>query len=218
MSSSRNRTTRGDRSCLCEAWSTPARLSSPCSVLYRTSVTTGCLADDLPDGLNRLLKLHHKHNNTELTTSITTTTIYYNHFTALCPGLPGWAGTRSNTHPPAILIIIQSLSASFIYHDPQHPPYYNYVLGNLFAQHLSMSSLVYLLVWSPPPHIPYISSPNQCLLFAAHAHTTATCFAVVSVLYHLFLVFLLTPYLELCLLPILIIIQPLWASSIYYDP
>jgi len=35
----------------------------------------------------------------------------------------------------------------------------NYVLGNLFAQPLSMSSLVYLLVWSPPPHIPYISSP-----------------------------------------------------------
>jgi len=26
-----------------------------------------------------------------------------------------------------------------------------------------MSSLVYLLVCSPPPHIPYISSPNQCL-------------------------------------------------------
>jgi len=47
------------------------------------------------------------------------------------------------------------------------------VLGNLFAQPLSMSSLVYLLVWSPPSHIPYISSPNQCLLFAAHAHTIA---------------------------------------------
>jgi len=57
----------------------------------------------------------------------------------------------------------------------------NYVLGNLFAQPLSMSSLVYLLVWSPPPHITYISSPNQCLLFAAHDHTTATCFAVVSI-------------------------------------
>ena len=28
-----------------------------------------------------------------------------------------------------------------------------------------MSSLVYVLVWSPPPHIPYISSPNQCLSF-----------------------------------------------------
>jgi len=61
---------------------------------------------------------------------------------------------------------------------------FNYVLGNLFAQPLSMSSLVYLLVWSPPPHIPYISSPNQCL-FAARAHTIATCFAVVSILYHL---------------------------------
>jgi len=30
-------------------------------------------------------------------------------FTALCPGLPGWAGTIRNTHPPTILIIIQSL-------------------------------------------------------------------------------------------------------------
>ena len=37
--------------------------------------------------------------------------------TALCPGLPGWAGTRRNTHPPTILII-QSLSAFSIYHDP----------------------------------------------------------------------------------------------------
>ena len=40
-----------------------------------------------------------------------------NRFTALCPGQPGWAGTRRNTHPPTILII-QSLSASSIYHDP----------------------------------------------------------------------------------------------------
>jgi len=41
-----------------------------------------------------------------------------NRFTTLCPGLPGWAGTRRNTHPPTVLIIIQSLSASSIYHDP----------------------------------------------------------------------------------------------------
>jgi len=40
-------------------------------------------------------------------------------------------------------------------------------LAMFFAQLLSMSSLVYLLVWSPPPHIPYISSPNQCL-FSQH--------------------------------------------------
>jgi len=38
---------------------------------------------------------------------------------------------------------------------------------------------------------------TQCLLFAAHAHTITTCFAAVSRSYHLFLVFLLTPYLEL---------------------
>jgi len=52
-----------------------------------------------------------------------------------------------------------------------------------YTQPLSMSSLVYLLVWSPPLHIPYISSLNQCLLFAAHVHTIATCFAVVSLIY-----------------------------------
>jgi len=28
-----------------------------------------------------------------------------------------------------------------------------------------MSFMVYLFVWSPSPHIPYISSPNQCLFF-----------------------------------------------------
>ena len=71
-----------------------------------------------------------------------------NCFMALCPGLPVCGGTRRYTHPPTILIIIQSLSASSIYHDPRHPPCSNYVLGNLFAQPLSMSSLVYLLVWS----------------------------------------------------------------------
>jgi len=26
-----------------------------------------------------------------------------NRFAALCPGLPEWAGTRRNTHPPTIL-------------------------------------------------------------------------------------------------------------------
>jgi len=76
-------------------------------------------------------------------------------------------------HPPTILII-QSLSSSSIYHDTWHLPCSNYVLGNLFEQSLSMSSLVYLIVWSPPPHIPYISSPSHYLLFATHAHTIDT--------------------------------------------
>jgi len=34
-----------------------------------------------------------------------------NHFTTLCSGLPGWAGSRRNTHPPTSLIA-QSLPAS----------------------------------------------------------------------------------------------------------
>jgi len=38
------------------------------------------------------------------------TTTHNDRFMAVCPGLPGWAGTRRNTHPPTILIIIQSLS------------------------------------------------------------------------------------------------------------
>jgi len=45
--------------------------------------------------------------------------------------------------------------------------------------------LVYLLACHPPLHTPYISSPNHYLLFATHAHTIATCFAVVPRLCHL---------------------------------
>ena len=37
-----------------------------------------------------------------------------------------------------------------------------------FSQSLSKFSLVYLLVWHPPLHIPYITSPSHCLLFTAH--------------------------------------------------
>jgi len=35
-----------------------------------------------------LIQLYHNNNNN-------------NRFTALCQGLPGWAGTRRNTHPPS---------------------------------------------------------------------------------------------------------------------
>jgi len=122
-----------------------------------------------------------------------------NRFTALCLGLPGWAGTGS-THPPTIL------SSNNLYQLLPSTTIHSILLVqitccNLFAQPLFMSSLVFLLVWSPPPHIPYISSLNLCLLFAAHAYTIATYFSVVSVLYQIFLVFFSTPYLELCLLP-----------------
>ena len=50
---------------------------------------------------------------------------------------------------------------------------------SFFAQPLSKSSLVYLLVWHPPLHTPYISSPSHCLLFTALAHTNTACFAII---------------------------------------
>ena len=43
----------------------------------------------------------------------------------------------------------------------------------------TVSKFSLVLVWLPPLHTPYISSPNHCLLFATHAHTIAACFAVV---------------------------------------
>ena len=73
------------------------------------------------------------------------------------------------------------------------------MLYSLFPQSVSKFSLVYLLAWYPPLHTPYIFSPNHCLLFAAHAHTIATCSAVVLRLCPLFPVSLSTLYLELYL-------------------
>ena len=89
-----------------------------------------------------------------------------------------------------ILIINHPLSTSSIYYISISCSFY--MLHSLFAQPLSKFSLVYLLVWNPPIHTPYISSPNHCLLFTTHAHTIATCFAVVPRLCHLFLVALST--------------------------
>ena len=54
-------------------------------------------------------------------------------------------------------------------------------LTSLFPQFLSKFSLVYLLAWHPPLHTPYISSPNNYLLFTSHARTISTCFTVVLV-------------------------------------
>jgi len=41
------------------------------------------------------------------------------------------------------------------------------------------ASPIHLPAWHHQLHTPYISSPNHCLPFATHAHTVATCFAVV---------------------------------------
>jgi len=92
------------------------------------------------------------------------------------------------------MVINHPLSASSIYYDTWHPPCSIYVPDSLFAQSLSKFSLVYLLVWHLPLHTPYISSTYHCLLFAARAHTIATCCAVVPRLCHLILVYLSQPF------------------------
>jgi len=61
--------------------------------------------------------------------------------------------------------------------------------------------LANIWIWSPPLHTLYISSPSHCPPFATHSPTAPTiviCFAVVPRLCPLFLVYLSTPYLKLC--------------------
>jgi len=69
----------------------------------------------------------------------------------------------------------------------------------VFFHNLCPSFLWSTSAWHPPLHTPYISTPNHCLLFTAHSHTIANCFAVVPRLCHLILVFLSILYLELYL-------------------
>jgi len=86
----------------------------------------------------------------------------------------GLASTRINLHPLTLIVVINHLyllSPSTTIH------------GILPIQ--SMCFTVFFhnlqvffglpLAWHPPPHTPYISSPNHYLLFATHAHTIATC-------------------------------------------
>jgi len=63
----------------------------------------------------------------------------------------------------------------------------------VFLHNLSPSDL-WSTSWLGTLH--FIFSPNHCLLFAAHAHIIATCFAVVPRLCHLILVSLSTLYLK----------------------
>jgi len=93
--------------------------------------------------------------------------------------------------------LLSWLSASSICYNPQHPPVQFTCLA-LFFPNLQV---FFGLPLGPAPSTSYSihSSPYHCLLFAAHAHTIATCFAVVPRLCHLILVFLSTLYLELFL-------------------
>jgi len=101
-------------------------------------------------------------------------------------------------------------------HSPTHHPDHHPVFINFFHLPRSIAKLhawqsfcttsLHVLFGLPlglEPSTSYsIHFFTQSLFFfTAHAHTIATCFAVVSILYHLFLVFLSTPYFELCLSP-----------------
>ena len=153
-------------------------------------IRVSLLLDRLPAKANEpCLPQTNKHTQTH------THTHTHNRFMALwiLPQQPEWAGTRRNIHPlTPIVVISHPLSVSTISYDHGLLPVQFTCLTVFFPQSLSKFSLVYHLAWHPPLHTPNISSPNHCLLFAAHAHSIATCFAVVPRLCHLILVCLLT--------------------------
>ena len=105
--------------------------------------------------------------------------------------VPGETPTHRPDHPIFI--------TSSIYHDPQHPPCSNYVLGNLFAQPLSMSSGLPLgLEPSTSYSIHFFTQSVSSFRSTCPYHHNLFCVVLIS---YLFLVFLSTPYLELYLLP-----------------
>jgi len=89
--------------------------------------------------------------------------------------------TRTKVHPLTPIVVISNpVFASSVYYDPWPPPCSIHVPDSLHPQSLSKLSLVGLFTWHPQLHTKYISSPNHCLPFAAHAHTITTCFAMSS--------------------------------------
>ena len=89
----------------------------------------------------------------------------HNRFTALW-NLSGttWVSRYQKKHSPTHTHRgHQSSQSAFSIYEPWHPPYSIHVLCSFFPQSLFKFSLVYLLVWYPPLHTPYISSPNHFL-------------------------------------------------------
>jgi len=99
----------------------------------------------------------------------------HNCFTALW-FFSGTTRVSQKKHPPTHVHHghHHPLSASSIYYDTQHPLCSIYLPDSLSPQYLCKFSMVYLFTWHHPIYTPYISSPNHCLLFIAHAHTCST--------------------------------------------
>jgi len=153
---------------------------------------------DIDAGLTQLDKyLYSKEDyiKVNLCTYIHTTVLRLPRF---CQGQPKWAGTRMNithSHLSWSSVVPYLLHPSITVHDILPV---QFMCLAVFFHNLSPSFL-WSTSWPGTLHFMYHTSPNHCLLFAAHAHTIATCFAVVPRLCHLILVCLSTLYLELCL-------------------
>jgi len=132
-----------------------------------------------------------------VTQTTTTTTILRPY--GLCPRRPGLAGTRRNIHQlTPIVVINHPLSASSIFYDPWHP-HCSVACLSVFFHNLSPSFL-WSTSWPGILHfILHTFLHPISLLFAAHAHTITTCFAVVPKLCYLILVSLSTIYWKLYL-------------------
>ena len=115
--------------------------------------------------------------------AITTTTIVLQPFVQDYPGEP--LPEETFIHPP-------SWSSSSLYQLLPPTTIHSILLVQITSLAVFLHNLFPCPLWSASwsPHIPYISSLNQCLLFATIAHTIATCFAVVHVsrLCHLFII------------------------------
>jgi len=106
----------------------------------------------------------------------------HNRFTALwtLSRTMRWAGIRRNIHPLTPIVVINrplSASATITIHGI-HPAQCTCL--TVFQTASLQVFFGLLLGLAPQLHTIYISSPNHCLLFAAHAYTIATCFAVVQ--------------------------------------
>jgi len=121
--------------------------------------------------------------------------------TALCPRLPGWAGTRRNIHPTHhpdhhwIFISFHLLQPTIYSILPVQITCLAIFLHNLSPRPFWSTS------WSGALHLIFHTFlyPVSVFYFAVHVHTIAACFAVVPILlvYHLFLICLSTLYLGL---------------------
>ena len=98
--------------------------------------------------------------------------ITHNHFTAFWT----WSGTTTDLSmlPPSIMLqsilLVQTACLT------------------VFSHKLFQSTVLSDSVWSPPHNIPNISSPNDFLIFATHAHTFPICFASAPRLCYIILV------------------------------